>query len=524
MDHTTKYFISLLLGLTLGFSPSTKVLALVYSTGEQKVAVLLVNFTDDLRQPFSTADIRSVIFGTVNDFYKEVSFGQTWLAGEAYGWLTLPGSAKNDRNAIASEAASAAAAAGIDLSVYNRHVFIFPTQSFPWGGWAIIGGSSSKAWINGDPSLRIVAHELGHNLGLSHANALVFPGTSFDSQTSGTNYDQADRYDTMGKFGVFHFNARNKERLGWMTVQQVTQSGTYEIFPIELPGSQNKGLKFQTPSGRLYYVEYRQNFGFDQFYHPNVTNGVLIHLYQTPSVILDMTPETVSLDDPALGLGRSYTDPDGITISVIKKTAGSILVNIQMSSADQPPLVNAGIDQTITLPSTVQLGGNILAETSQNSSAILKLTWSLVSGPGPVNFDDAHSQFTQAHFYKPGSYVIELTADDGRFVSSSDVSVIVHAEPDANALGAIQNPFNLNRTSSIQISYKVDQEGPVALNIYNILGEKITTLDDSYRQPGVYMAPWDGKNASGELVAPEVYLVRLAIGDRSQVQKVVVVR
>ena len=47
--------------------------------GEQKVLVLLVNFQDKTTQPWTADQVRSVIFTSVNNFYKESSYQQTWL-------------------------------------------------------------------------------------------------------------------------------------------------------------------------------------------------------------------------------------------------------------------------------------------------------------------------------------------------------------------------------------------------------------------------------------------------------------
>ena len=58
--------------------------------GEQKTAVILVNFADKATQPYSLSDARGVVFTTTNNFDLENSQGQTWLSGNVFGWYTIP--------------------------------------------------------------------------------------------------------------------------------------------------------------------------------------------------------------------------------------------------------------------------------------------------------------------------------------------------------------------------------------------------------------------------------------------------
>src|SRR5207248_11561454 len=71
--------------------------------------------------------------------------------------------------------------------------------------------------------------------------------------------------------------------------------------------------------------------------------------------------------------------------------------------------VNAGPDQTITLPATATLDG------SANDGGItttFTYTWSQVSGPagGSVSFSDPNASHTTATFSAGGVYTLRLTA------------------------------------------------------------------------------------------------------------------
>jgi len=73
------------------------------------------------------------------------------------------------------------------------------------------------------------------------------------------------------------------------------------------------------------------------------------------------------------------------------------------------------------------------------------------------------------------------------------------------------NPFN----PATQIPFSLQKEGWVQLAVFNSLGQRIRTLVEGHRQPGVYQVRWDGCNDHGQPVAAGVYLYRLDAGGRS---------
>lgn len=97
-------------------------------------------------------------------------------------------------------------------------------------------------------------------------------------------------------------------------------------------------------------------------------------------------------------------------------------------AVNQTPTVNAGTDQTITLPSSANLDGTVTDDGLPSST--LTTTWSKVSGPGSVTFGNGSSIDTTASFSLAGSYILRLTASDGVLSASDEVSVIVNPVPD----------------------------------------------------------------------------------------------
>ncbi|MEO8136003.1 MAG: Ig-like domain-containing protein, partial [Betaproteobacteria bacterium] len=91
------------------------------------------------------------------------------------------------------------------------------------------------------------------------------------------------------------------------------------------------------------------------------------------------------------------------------------------------PVVNAGANQTITLPATASLTGSATDDGLPNPPATLTYTWTKVSGPGTVTFASATSATTTATFSAAGSYVLRLTANDSALSGSADVTITVNA-------------------------------------------------------------------------------------------------
>lgn len=320
--------------------------------GEQKVLVLLVNFQDKATQPWTTSQVSSVL-SSVNDFYKESSYQQTWLTSTVFGWYTLPiSSATCDQNSIATYAKQAATAAGVNLSAYNRYVYAFPSLSCGWTGWGTYGGNPSQAWINGSMSVRTVGHELGHGFGLYHARAMDCGADVLGSTCSTIEY--GDSWDILGQTGVVaHSHAAQKERLGWLNygisppITTVQSNGTYWIDPYESAGSNPKALKIlkstdpTTGKKTWYYVEFRRPIGFDSFIssNSNAMNGVIVHTgtegYSFDEYLLDMTPSTTSFADGALVVGHSYNDPN-INVTISPLLVGSTGASVMVSFGPQP--------------------------------------------------------------------------------------------------------------------------------------------------------------------------------------------
>jgi hypothetical protein len=338
--------------------------ALPNTLGEHKVLVILVNFQDEQTQPYTTTQAADVAFNTTSNYYRENSYGQTWLTGDVYGWYTIPVSSTNcDTVAIATYAKQAASNAGANLAAYGHLVYAFPQNNgCGFTGRGSIGGSPGEVWINQYFDVSSVGHELGHNFGLFHSRSMDC-GTAVIGGTCTTS-EYGDVIDIMGGGASAHTNLFQKERLGWINsgssppLTTVTTSGTYWIDAYEPVGTNPKGLKVLKSTDPVtgyrtwYYAEHRTLSGFDSYMSnlPGIIGGVTIHTGSESSgqeiYLLDMTPATASWYDSSLLAGQSFTDPDsGMTITTLSADSTGAMVQVDLPSQ---PCAHANPSVTVT--------------------------------------------------------------------------------------------------------------------------------------------------------------------------------
>ena len=179
------------------------------------------------------------------------------------------------------------------------------------------------------------------------------------------------------------------------------------------------------------------------------------------------------------------TAPDGTGPSLAKNGAslfGDDPINWQASalvngtpgrdnaSVNQKPLVDAGVDQNITLPGNASLSGSA-SDDGLPAGLSFATAWSKVSGPGSVSFTNASAPATVT-FSAGGSYVLRLTASDGLLSNTDDITIAVTSPPivtisasDANAseAGPDTGTFTITRAGSLAGDMTVNLNLPTGM-------------------------------------------------------------
>jgi fibro-slime domain-containing protein/RHS repeat-associated protein len=99
--------------------------------------------------------------------------------------------------------------------------------------------------------------------------------------------------------------------------------------------------------------------------------------------------------------------------------------DVPLPPINRPPLVDAGPDQTITLPTDTASLSATVTDDGLPANSTQTASWRKISGPGPVTFTDASSLTTSATFVDPGDYVLELKVSDGQLFSTDTLSITV---------------------------------------------------------------------------------------------------
>jgi len=82
------------------------------------------------------------------------------------------------------------------------------------------------------------------------------------------------------------------------------------------------------------------------------------------------------------------------------------------------------------------------------------------------------------------------------------------------------NPFN----PITVINFALPQASEVNIEVFNILGRRVTTLIDRHMEAGYHSVKWDGVNSEGTSVATGVYFYRIQAGDFTKSKKMVLLK
>jgi len=321
--------------------------------GKRKVLVVLFNFTNGQTQPVSVEQARERVFTgatSANNYFKEASYHRYELTGiqrpdgDVVGWLTIPYT-NNYCNILyaglwTQAADTMARDNGYEPNDYNSVLYVFPSvcgnSAAARAELGTIGDNTTirRAWFFSQFRENTIIHELGHNLGLNHANSLRCSGTGIPNDCENVEY--GDPFDMMGNQALpIFFNNYFRLCLGWLTgrAQTVTVSGDYTLVAPSLPAKGNQVLRIPLRlanseySGFSYTLEFRRRYSYDNVYlsplNNSVFEGVTIRytkddLTGYATSLIDTTPNTGSFVDAPLRVGNTFTDvQSGISITTL---------------------------------------------------------------------------------------------------------------------------------------------------------------------------------------------------------------
>lgn len=204
----------------------------------------------------------------------------------------------------------------------------------------------------------------------------------------------------------------------------------------------------------------------------------------------------------------------------------TITVTVNPAPAqNQAPIVNAGANQSITLPTnTVSLLGQVTDDGLPNPPAQTTVLWSKKDGNGTVTFSSPNSLATTVTFSNSGTYTLTLTSSDSELQSSDDVVITVNPQAQTNMAPTVNagqdqsvtltNTVTLTATATDdglpnppgQLTYswsKVTGAGDVTFSNQTALSTQV-----SFSQAGTFTLRFSASD--GELVSSDELIISVS--------------
>jgi len=200
---------------------------------------------------------------------------------------------------------------------------------------------------------------------------------------------------------------------------------------------------------------------------------------------------------------------------------------------------------TASFSLSAYLGSDILLRWNYRTDASVLNEGIYIDLPGPVPTYDTRTVIASnlnstSYVVTPtsvGDYTYLVRAQDAEgqlslWSNSEDRSIAVltgigDTPAFASALGRnYPNPFNPATTIpyTVGVVPTAGASVPVTLAIYNIAGERVSTLVDRDVAPGAHVATWRGQNDGGMDLPSGIYFSRLTVGSRTMTRKLVLLK
>jgi immune inhibitor A len=489
-------------------------------TGAFKALCILVDFSDNQSQTVAQ-DFNTLVFtnqaGTVRDYYNEVSYGQLDLVTvnlpSSLGWKRAPQTYAyyvdngygtdspypNNSQKLCEDLVDLVDP-DVDFSQYDNDGdgYVDVIMIVHSGRGAEFTGSPSDIWSHkwsisprsrdgvnifdytimpeywnnpGDMTIGVFCHELGHGFGLPDLY-------DTDGSSYGTGYwSLMSSGSWNGSLGdsPSHPDAWSRTELGWVTPNNITSNVT----GVSIPEVENNAVVYRLwtsgAAGDQYYlVENRQKTGYDA--------GL-----------------------PGAGLLVWHID-EGVSHNNYEWYPGHTAFGHYMVALEQA-------DNQFHLEQKLSYGdtGDPYPGSSSNTA------FSPVSSPNSNSYSASSSFVAITNISSSSS---NMTADFAvSFAVSNDDDnppVLPQFELGQN----YPNPFN----PVTSFDYVIPEGGEVEINIYNILGRKVTQLVSGFQQAGLHTATWDGSDENGQDVPSGIYFYELLTDEERTTRKMLLLK
>ncbi len=411
----------------------------------RQTAVVLVNYSTQKLSQINRTNANNAVFGGGNSVKSRMSassYGRLNFTGNVYEVTLNEINRFVDTHTHRSDVYQAVRTR-IDTSKYHHILMIHPNPGSRTSAYGGVGCSSPpcRTWIPEQwassyfPNIwnewvKVMVHELGHNLGMHHSSLDRNLPVPVEMRNIGFSesqiYEYGDQSCPMG-FGSTMFNAPQMNNIGLLNssqVNRVTSNGTYTIASLSTnPNSTNHPQLLQIPKGggRFYTVSYRQHSGADSQINcqsPGVnrcmpsrfTGGASIHESPSPNGFTNSHSQTTLLR--VLSNSLPNWSSGGISVRQTSRTNNTVTVNISgLSSQVTRSLTiqsqgvnNARITAT---PSKYSNFTNITHSDIEDGKEITLVAQEFVNGARFQNWGGNNCQYREHHNNR--SIVVTMT-------------------------------------------------------------------------------------------------------------------
>lgn len=354
-----------------------------WSTGDKNFLVGKFRCADQATYPYTNL---STIVQSMFDQVRIWSYGKIYFSNITYTPIfTLPRTAaqykyeplqyslRNDANAILNQY--------YNLVNYSFYAVCAADTMYNRDGGADTGGKYMEI---GNPANWIFQHELGHNLGLPHAN-LWAPSTS-DPIGPGSWNEYGGSNSSMGANWA-SYNTMDRFYIRWLTLNDTHDlasrtNGTYTIYDPDvsaLTTGRKYTIRIPRSDGSFYFVEFRPRpteFTNKSAVDVTTQNGIRI-LRTSDAAQLDLTPQSAGNQfDGALVAGKEFYDSsENIAIKAIAKGGSGANQYFQVQVIFNRATVTSGRTYMLRSRANGGLIAGVANYSGENSAPVTQQNW-----------------------------------------------------------------------------------------------------------------------------------------------------
>ncbi len=259
-------------------------------------------------------------------------------------------------------------------------------------------------------------------------------------------------------------------------------------------------------------------------FRPTTNGGALDHRFETKDLVLGLcrNDQTKAFPFARMPDGAVINDLVGSDPVVVLFDAASRTALAYFRQLDDRPLSFYGVESEGPLPLEF-----VDAETGSRWNMLGEAIAGPLAGRRLAQVPAYNAMWFAWTAYWPDTAVWQpgegiLSAEDIEQAATA-VEEAFDSTPTSFALNQnFPNPFN----AQTLIQYELPVAGPVRLGVFNAAGQRVRLLVEEHQAAGLYLRPWDGRDAAGQPTASGTYLYRLEMpaAGFSQTQRMTLVR